>query len=354
MGSQDILFEEVTGNHGNVGVITLHRQEALNALNYTMILSLEKQLIAWEKADHIKAVVIQAAEGRAFCAGGDLRFTYDKWLHHEATLTDFFRDEYRLNRRIYHYPKPYIALLDGITMGGGVGISIHGSHRVATERLVFAMPETGIGFFPDVGGSYFLPRLPGKIGYYLGLVGLRINYSDCCAIGLTQYLVSRDALKTIISTLAETAFGHDADASVTTVLNQFNLATPPTTLSQARTNIDACFSHRTVEEIVYALESCTDAWGSDVAATLRKKSPTSLKVTLRQLHEGANLHFDDCMRLEYRLVSRFLQEHDFREGIRAVIIDKDQSPRWQPSSLEAVTAAEVNKYFSPLTEELLL
>src|SRR3990167_5250483 len=294
MESQEVLFEEKVGKQGSLGIITLNRQDALNALNRSMIQSLDKQLVLWEKADYIKAVVIRAAEGRAFCAGGDIRFTYEQWLQHEeAAVIQLFYDEYRLNRRIFHYPKPFIALLDGITMGGGVGISIHGSHRVATERLVFAMPETGIGFFPDVGGSYFLPRLPGKIGYYLGLVGLRINYSDCCAIGLTQYLVSRDALKTIISTLAETAFGHDADASVTTVLNQFNLATPPTTLSQARTNIDACFSHRTVEEIVYALESCTDAWGSDVAATLRKKSPTSLKVTLRQLHEGANLHFDD-------------------------------------------------------------
>ena len=354
MEQQEILFEEMTGQGGNLGIITLQRQQALNALNYSMVLSLDKQLALWEKADHIKAVIIRAAEGRAFCAGGDLRFTYEKWLKHEkeTTLAQFFRDEYRLNRRIFHYPKPYIALLDGITMGGGVGISIHGSHRVATDRLVFAMPETGIGFFPDVGGSYFLPRLPGKIGYYLGLVGARINYNDCCAVGIAQYLVSREALLTMTSTLADTAFGHDANATVTQVLNQFTMPVQPAALLNLQAEIDTCFSHKTVEKIIQSLESSSNSWGRETVAMLSKKSPTSLKVSLRQLHEGQHLDFDHCMRLEYRLVNRFLQEHDFREGIRAVIIDKDQSPQWQPSHLEGVTMEMVDKYFSPLTEEL--
>src|SRR3990167_4221018 len=189
--TQDILFEELVGHEGNIGLVTLNRPKALNALTHSMILSLDKQLTLWEEQENIKAIVITAVEGRAFCAGGDIRFTYEKWDYNDGSLPLYFRDEYRLNRRIFHYSKPYIALLDGITMGGGVGISIHGSHRVATENLVFAMPETGIGFFPDVGGTYFLPRLPDKFGYYLGITGARIDCYDCCALGLTQHFVSR-------------------------------------------------------------------------------------------------------------------------------------------------------------------
>lgn len=353
MESQEVLFEEKVGKQGSLGIITLNRQDALNALNRSMIQSLDKQLVLWEKADYIKAVVIRAAEGRAFCAGGDIRFTYEQWLQHEeAAVIQLFYDEYRLNRRIFHYPKPFIALLDGITMGGGVGISIHGSHRVATERLVFAMPETGIGFFPDVGGSYFLPRLPGKVGYYLGLVGPRINHNDCCAIGLTQHLVSRAVLPTIIEAVAETNLGQDAKMTVTQLLKQFSMLAQPSTLASLQTDIDACFGADTVEAIVASLESCANPWGRDTAALLRKKSPTSLKVTLQQLSAGRHLDFDSCMQLEFRLVNRFLQEHDFREGVRAVIIDKDQSPQWQPASLEAVTAEIIKPYFLPLAEEL--
>src|SRR3989338_2126316 len=194
---QEVLFEEIAGQGGHLGVITLNRPQILNSLNQTMIDAMYAQLNKWAIAPDIKAVVIRAAPGRAFCAGGDLRFTYERFKNKDPLLSTFFRDEYQLNRLIYHFPKPYIALLDGITMGGGVGISIHGSHRVATENLLFAMPETGIGFFPDVGGTYFLPRLPGRIGYYLGLTGARIKTDDCVTLGISQHKVTRDKLSAL-------------------------------------------------------------------------------------------------------------------------------------------------------------
>ncbi len=194
----DILFEELSGRDGNIGLITLNRQKALNALNHQMFLDLNAQLAEWETADHIKAVIIRAAEGRAFCAGGDIRYAFQKKLENDPTLPLFFRDEYQLNLRIFHYPKPYIALLDGITMGGGAGISLHGSHRIGTERLVFAMPETSIGFYPDVGASYFLSRLPYKVGFYLGLTSARITYNDCFWLGLINYFVPQDDFSKLI------------------------------------------------------------------------------------------------------------------------------------------------------------
>src|SRR3990167_2591411 len=209
----EVLFDEMKGEGGNLGLITLNRPEVLNSLNQSMIHAMHDQLKIWAAADDIKAVVIRPADGRAFCAGGDIRSTYARRLEKDAALPRFFYDEYQLNRTIHHYPKPYIAFLDGITMGGGVGISIHGSHRVATDRLLFAMPETGIGFFPDVGGTYFLPRLKGQMGFYLGLTGARINADDCIGLGITQHKVSEHDLSNILAALANKVFAADAKAS---------------------------------------------------------------------------------------------------------------------------------------------
>lgn len=354
MGSYtDVLFEEKKGKGGNLGVILLNRQNVLNSLDHDMIHAMYNQLQAWTEADHIKAVVIRAAEGRAFCAGGDLRLTYDRIKAHDPAMANFFRDEYQLNRLIFHYPKPYIALLDGITMGGGVGISIHGSHRIATDNLLFAMPETGIGFFPDVGGTYFLPRLPGKIGFYLGLVGAKIASDDCVGIGIAQLKVAQQSLPELINALAENVFDEkDARQSVTQIMQPFRLSSQPSQLLEQRRAIYDCFSGDTVEEIVTALQKSENITCKEAALLIAKKSPSSLKITLKALQEGKRLDFDACMRQEYRLVTRFLQGHDFAEGIRAVIIDKDQKPKWQPSSLKEVTESEVEKYFAPLMKEL--
>lgn len=348
--NNEVLFQEI--NH--LGLMTLNRPNVLNAINHSMIVAMYAQLIKWAQADHIKAVLICAADGRAFCAGGDLRSTYARYLEQGTDLPYFFRDEYRLNRTIFHYPKPYIALLDGITMGGGVGISIHGSHRVATERLVFAMPETSIGFFPDVGGSYFLPRLPNKIGFYLGLTGTRLACDDCITLGIAQYKVKREALFEIIQVLSHTAFENDPYETVTNILDQFKEPAEKSQLSTHQSAVHRCFSHDTIESILAALKNSSDALCQEISKILKTKSPTSLKITLRELQEGMKLDFDACMQLEYRLANRFLQGHDFFEGIRAIIIDKDQTPHWQPNTLADVTHLDVAKYFAPLDEELEL
>lgn len=349
----EVLFEEISGNGGNLGVITLNRPAVLNSLSHKMIVAMHAKLKTWLDDTNIKAVVVRPTEGRAFCAGGDLRLTYDRARANNPKMTEFFYDEYHLNRFIHHYPKPYIAFLNGITMGGGVGISIHGSHRVATEKLLFAMPETGIGFFPDVGGTFFLPRLPGRLGYYLGLTGARIKTEDCVGLGITQHQVAEKDLPELLSALAKQAFSADAKSSVTQVINQFKVASQPSVLLQQQDIIDTAFAAGSMEEILQTIHHRSEQVCQDAAVMLSKKSPTSLKITLRALDEGKHLDFDTVMRHEYRLTCRFLQGHDFPEGIRAVIIDKDQKPVWKPGTLLEVTREDVEKYFSPMAEELV-
>jgi enoyl-CoA hydratase len=349
----EINFEEISGRDGHLGLITLTRTQVLNALNQAMFNAINQQLTEWEAANHIKAVVIQAAEGRAFCAGGDIRSAYERKMAGDPTLANFFYDEYRLNRHIHHYTKPYIALIDGITMGGGVGISIHASHRVATDRLVFAMPETGIGFYPDVGTTYILARLPHKIGFYLGLSGARLNLSDCVATGMIDYPVKQNIFPEIIYQLADTTFEEDAKASVSQVLQQFYMPINKSNLWEHRVEIENCFSKNTVEDILLSLEQADSQWSHEASAVIKTKSPTSLKVTLQALQEAQKMDFDNCIQIEYRLTSRFIEGHDFFEGIRAVVIDKDQKPIWQPPRLQDVKAIDVKEYFAPLEVELI-
>lgn len=352
MGTQDILFTETSGKEGNLGIITLNRPAVLNSLNHDMILAMHPQLERWAKDSNIKAVVIQAAEGRAFCAGGDLRLTYERARQKNPLMTEFFYDEYQLNRCIHHYPKPYIAIMDGITMGGGVGLSIHGSHCVATERLLFAMPETGIGFFPDVGGTYFLPRLPGQTGFYLGLTGARIKAGDCTALGIANHHIRHDSIADLLTILAETPFGSDARKSVSEMIAKFDVPPASSPIKAEQTNIDECFSGTDVEAIFAALSSTDSPLCVEALSAIQKKSPTSLVITLQALYNGKQLDFDACMQQEYRLVSRFLLGHDFVEGIRAVIIDKDQSPKWKPAHLADVDKEIVVRYFAPVANEL--
>lgn len=348
----DILFEEILGNHGNLGLITLNRPQVLNALNHDMFIALDKQLIDWQANKNIKAVIIRAAPGRAFCAGGDIRLVYERRLSKNLNLPHFFADEYRMNTRIHHFSKPYIALQDGITMGGGVGISVHGSHRVGTAQLLFAMPETGIGFYPDVGATYYLSRMPYKIGFYLGLTGTRIGYADCYATGIVQEIVERDSFPAIISALVDAKIPDKK--SVTAILKTFATPVPRSELIQHQNEIATCFNHHTVEEILYALSNNSIEWCRQLAEVMKTKSPTSLKVTLKALQKAEKLSFDDCMQMEFRLTYHFLHGHDFFEGVRAVIIDKDQKPHWTPETLAAVTNEEVDKYFAPVTDEFLI
>lgn len=351
--NSDILFHEMPAKDGRIGIITLNRPAVLNALNFTMITSLYEQLKHWAAIPAIKAVIIMASEGRAFCAGGDLRATYE-WYLAGAPPMNFFQDEYRLNQLIFHFPKPYIAFLDGITMGGGAGITIPGSHRVATERLIFAMPETGIGFFPDVGGSYFLSRLPHRIGFYLGLTGAKINADEAAALQLAQHKISREDLPRLLHTLTDHSWEENPYQTVTDIIQEFEttIDSAQLPLLQHQDIIDQCFSHDTVEAIFESLNAADDPFSQETLKILNKKSPTSLKISLRALQLGQTLDFDACMQMEYRLANRFLQGHDFFEGIRAVIIDKDQAPRWNPAQIETVSLTDVEKYFSPLAHEL--
>jgi len=341
----DVLFEELAGQFGKLGIITLNRPKALNSLNHSMILAIHTKLSIWKSDESIKVVIIRAHEGRAFCAGGDLRSIYELTQNNHPEARDFFRDEYQLNRYIYHYPKPYIAFLDGITMGGGVGISLHGSHRVATDRMIFAMPETGIGFFPDVGGTYFLSRLRKHWGYYLGLCGTKLSVDDCLDLGIVQYKTTSESFTHIISKLQETDFRSNPHNQVSTVLTEFQAPSKSSELFLDQEKVDRYFSLQTMEEIKKALLQDGSEFGVSTKELLSKKSPTSLKVTLRALQLGSQRDFDHCMEQEFVLACRFLAGHDFLEGIRSVIIDKDQKPRWHPISLENLNDQDIKKYF---------
>ncbi len=332
---------------GGLVVVTLNRPQALNALTLAMIRRLDALLAAWAADPAIAAVAIAGAGERAFCAGGDVRALYDAGRRGDPLVRDFYRAEYRLNHRIKCYRKPYVAFMDGIAMGGGVGVSVHGSHRIATERSLFAMPEAGIGFFPDVGATWFLARCPGAIGLYLGLGGARIRAADMLYAGIATHHVPRRHWPALRDGLADEA----TPAGVTALIERF--AAPPGEegqLPQRRAAIDRAFAEPTVEAILASLDRVGDAWAGATAAAMRRSSPTSLKVTLCALGQARALDFAAALAVEYRLSQRFMQGRDFYEGVRAAVIAKDRAPRWQPAELAAVTDSQVAAYFAPLAE----
>lgn len=338
----EILFEK----RGCVGLITLNRPQVLNAVTYNMVEQLHPQLKAWEQDDDVALVVIQAAGDKAFSAGGDIRALHDWGKAGDSKVIDFYRDEYRLNQYIKRYPKPYISLMDGINMGGGVGVSIHGSHRVASERIMFAMPETGIGLFPDVGGTYFLPRCPGEVGMYMGLTGARLKTADAVYAGVTDCFIPSEKHATLIGRLA-------AGEAIDAVLADLQEAPGAAPLAEVRDKIDLHFSKDSLDEIIASLEASDDDWAQKTLETLRTKSPLSLRVTYAQIRTGARLEFEECMALEFRLTNRFMRAPDFYEGVRAVVIEKDQNPQWQPATLDDVTSEMVDKYFASLGDDEL-
>jgi enoyl-CoA hydratase len=338
----EVLFEK----RGALGLITLNRPKALNALTHGMCVSMTAQLAAWAKDDEIKAVVVRGTGDRAFCAGGDIRALYESGKAGTPYALDFYRDEYVLDAAIKHYPKPYVALIQGIDMGGGVGVSVNGRYRIAGETMVFAMPETGIGLFPDVGGSYFLPRCPGQLGMYLGLTGARLKTTDSLYAGIATHFVPMAKWDGLIGVLAS---GTEVEAAIAGVQD----TVPDTFLSEHRATIDRVFAGNSVEEVLAALDAEHEDWTDDAAKTIRTKSPTSLKLTFRQLREGAKLEFDDCMRMEFRMVNRIVAGRDFYEGVRATIIEKDGAPKWQPADLMQVSDADIAAYFAPLGQKEL-
>jgi enoyl-CoA hydratase len=338
----EVLFEK----RGVLGLITLNRPKALNALTHGMCVSMTAQLNAWAKDDGVKAVAVRGAGDRAFCAGGDIRALYESGKAGTPYALDFYRDEYVLDAAIKYYPKPYVALIHGIDMGGGVGVSVNGRYRIAGETMVFAMPETGIGLFPDVGGSYFLPRCPGQLGMYLGLTGARLKTTDSLYAGIATHFVPMVKWGGLINSLMD---GADVEAAIAAVQD----TVPDTFLSEHRATIDRIFAANSIEEILAALDAEHEDWADDAAKTIRTKSPTSLKLTFRQLREGAKLEFNDCMRMEFRMVNRIVAGRDFYEGVRAAIIEKDGAPKWQPADLAQVSDADIAAYFAPLGQKEL-
>jgi enoyl-CoA hydratase len=347
----EILFER----RGAAGLITLNRPKALNAVSHGMVLALRAQLDRWADDPAITRVVVTAAGDRAFSAGGDIRALYDvgKAGRQSETL-QFWRDEYPLNAAIKNFRKPYIALIDGIVMGGGVGVSVHGSHRVAGDRFSFAMPEVGIGFFPDVGATWFLPRLPGQLGVYCALTGERFGIADACGAGIATHRIPSARFPALLDGLTGTT---PADA----VLAAFSEPADEGPIMARRATIDRLFAGNRVEDILGALDHEVSAggahgeWASQTATTIRTKSPLSLKIALSQVRRGKDWDFSSCMRAEFRIVSRIIHGHDFYEGVRAVIVDKDNKPVWDPATLSAVSDAEVERHFAGLADgELVL
>lgn len=343
--SDDVLFTQ----QGQLGLITLNRPSALNALTLPMILAMQKQLELWKNNSSIQAVVLKAAAGNAFCAGGDVRWLYQTGRSHDPEQLSFFWHEYRLNHFISSLGKPYIALMDGVTMGGGVGVSLHGSHPVATERFIFAMPETTIGFFPDIGASHLLNRCPGALGNYLGLVGNRLNADEAVHAGLVKYKVPSEQIPALLVALSESDLSSNASAEVNQCLEAF---TAPVENKPQHPLIDQCFAKPSIETIKASLADSNDPWALEIIHALDKKSPLSLKVTLAQLQKTKGQTLAQCLKIDYDLVHHFMDDHDFYEGVRALLVDKDKNPKWQPERLDLVTEKMVVGYFER-SEELM-
>lgn len=351
--TDDLLLE----TRGAVGVVTLNRPKALNALNLGMCRKLHPALDAWAADPAIQAVVIRGAGGRAFCAGGDVRAVAlsvgdASADEKERVSREFFRAEYGLNHRIHSFGKPFIALVDGVCMGGGLGLSIHGTHRVVTEKLVLAMPETAIGLFPDVGGGWFLPRFPGESGTYLGLTGARCNAADGMWLGYATHHVESARLDAVLDALVGAPWGTGAASTVVdTVLAGFHADTGTSPLGVQHEAIDRCFAAERVDDIQQALEVEGTPWAQETWAALLHMCPASLKVTLRQLRMGRTRDYDEMANVEYRLSQTMTARPDFREGIRAVLVDKDNKPHWQPTTLAEVTDDMVEALFAPLPHD---
>ena len=334
---------------GRAGWVTLNRPRALNALTLNMVREIAAALDEFERDAACEFVVVAGASERAFCAGGDIRKLHDEGRAGDhAAQRAFWREEYILNVRIKRFPKPFVALIDGIVMGGGVGLGMHGSYRVIGDRAVFAMPEVGIGFFPDVGASFLLPRLPRRMGVFLALTGLSAKAGDIVTLGLgTSFTTSAD-----MPGLAE-ALANDS-APLGEILRRFASAPPPSALLAEADWIELAFASFNAAAIRAEVERAAasgSALAADALAALSKKSPTSQAIALRQMEIGAGLEFEAAMTMEFRIVSRICLGHDFYEGVRAVIIDKDNAPRWRPAPGESLDARQIDAYFAPLGKD---
>ena len=335
--------EVIVAVDGRIGRLTLNRPEALGALTLTMCRLMIDALVAWRDDPGVEAILIDHAGERGFCAGGDIRALAESAAGDGVAAREFFFTEYRLDHLIFGYPKPVVTVMDGVTMGGGVGISWGADYRVGTERTTFAMPETGIGLFPDVGGSWFLPRLHGGAGAWLALTGARLKAAGCEILGIVTDVLPSASLPDFKARFAEDP------AAVETLLTELQSDPGRSAMIEHHDEIDRLFRGNTVEDIVAALEADGSKWALAQRAIIAGKSPTSSKVALRQLRlGGAMTDFADVMRMEMRIAARLVMAPDFREGVRAVIVDKDNRPKWMPGTLEAVSDAAIEAIFAPL------
>ncbi|MGB0084600.1 MAG: enoyl-CoA hydratase/isomerase family protein [Rhodomicrobiaceae bacterium] len=342
--ADDLIVRE----EGRAGFLTLNRPKALNALTREMINTLEERYLKWASTARIYGIVLDAVPGRAFCGGGDIRAAAAAIDTDFDAVTQFFRDEYQHNWTLDRFTKPNVSLVNGIVMGGGIGISMFGTHRIAGENLQFAMPETGIGLFPDIGGGYFLSRFPGETGLYLGLTGHSIGPSDAYHLGFATHCIDAADFDTIRHAMIE---GDPIDP----VLAALHRDPGEGELAALRPAIDRIFSADSVEAILARLENEAGAhavWAKETAAILRQRAPLSLKVAFRQIREGRHrASLKDELQVEFRIVCRLMKRADLREGVRALLIDRDRSPKWQPATLEEVTDAMVDACFAPLGEK---
>lgn len=355
--------EILLGREGGLATLVINRPQALNALTLDNYRRFAPALRAWAADPSVHAVLVRGAGERAFCAGGDVRAVYEagRGISGPPDLPSvFFREEYELIRDIHHFPKPYLAIIDGITMGGGAGISVNGAYRIATERTLFAMPETAIGLFPDIGATRFLNRCPGQIGRYLGLTGARLNAADTLFCGFATHVVPYQRVAELVTALGRIDWrGGSEPGQVEAMLSRFAVEPEAAPLEAQRPAIDRCFAADTVEEVLRMLDSEAAAgskwagWASETRAALLTKSPTSLKITLRQLQIGREYDLDAALVLEYRLTQHVMAGHDFYEGIRATLIDKDHKPGWRPATLAEISDDMVDAYFAPIGEREL-
>jgi len=340
--SEEVLISAEAG----IGRIRLNRPQAIHALTRAMCDTMSEALLDWRSDPKIEVVIIDHAQGRGFCAGGDVVMLARSGAADGDLAAAFFHSEYRLNHLLFTYPKPTMALMDGITMGGGVGIAMPCTYRIATENTRLAMPETSIGLFPDVGGGWYLSRLPGRVGQFMVLTGARLDGAECHYLGLATNFVPHSALEELVERIAR------MPSRIGGVLGAAAAKPPDAKIAGNQASIARAFASDRLEEIEAALEADGGDWATSELATIRTKSPLSCKVSLRLLAEGATRRsFADEMTAEYALAARVVRTHDFREGVRALLIDKDNEPKWDPPSAEEVTDEMLDELFEPLSED---
>src|SRR3989338_488578 len=337
-----ILFEE----KNQIGKITLNRSPALNALNHAMFVALYQKLTSWKNNSAIKLILIRSNSEKAFCAGGDIRAIYENKHQSMDVVNGYFRLEYEIDRMIFHYHKPTVALMHGITMGGGVGISLYASHCVAADNLRWAMPETTIGFFPYVGATYYLSRFPDFIGVYLALTGNAIDAETALHLNLIKKIIAYDQFDAVEQALMNADGDIENHTVVSVILEKFSKKIADQKNYLPNEKIKKYFQYNTVERIIDTLQEDKCDWAQETVSTLLRRSPTSLKVTLKQLQWAKEKTFDEVIAMDNKIARVMLQRHDFFEGVRAAIIDKDKKPRWEPNKLAEVSDKEVDLYFN--------